>query len=147
MKARMSLNNAEPGIYKVMGKADELVDSFELDPKLKELVKLRASQINGCGYCVNYHSKEARKIGETEQRLYAVSAWRETPFFTEEERAVLRFTEEATNISNGGVTDKTFDEVLEIFGEQKTAQLLFIIVNTNGWNRLAISTHMVAEED
>ena len=147
MKARISIDNSEPKIYKVMGQADELVDSFEIDPKLKELVKLRASQINGCGYCVNYHSKEARKFGETEQRLYAVSAWWETPFFTENEQAILKFTEEVTNISKGGVSDETFNKVLKILGEQKTAQLLFLIVATNSWNRLAISTHMVAEEE
>ena len=147
MKTRMSINNAEPKIYKVMDKADELVVSFEIEPGLEELVKLRASQINGCGYCVNYHSKEARKLGETEQRLYAVSAWWETPFFTEEEQAIFEFTEEVTCISNGGVSDETFNKVLKILGEQKTAQLIFIIVTTNSWNRLAISTHMIAEED
>lgn len=147
MKARMNLNNSEPRIYKVMGKADELVDSFELDPIVKELVKLRTSQINGCGYCINYHSKEARKLGETEQRLYAISAWWETPFFTEEEHVILKFTEEVTNISHGGVSDNTFNRAVALLGEQKLAQLAYIITTTNTWNRLAISTHMVAAED
>ncbi|HKJ81621.1 MAG TPA: carboxymuconolactone decarboxylase family protein [Ignavibacteriaceae bacterium] len=147
MKVRMNLKNAEPVIYKLMVEADKSVDSFKLDPKVKELVKLRTSQINGCGYCVNYHSFEARKLGETERRLYAVNAWWETPFFSEEERAVLKFTEEVTNISHGGVSDNTFEIVLSLLGEQKLTQLLFVISTTNTWNRLAISTHMVAEED
>ncbi len=147
MISRINLKNAEPLIYKSMGNADTYIDSFNIDPKLKELVKLRTSQINGCGYCVNFHSKEARKLGETEQRLYSVCAWRETPFFSEEERAVLKFTEEVTNIYDGGVSDETFDNVMKLFGGEKIAQLLFIISTTNTWNRLAISTHMVAEED
>ncbi len=147
MISRINLKNAEPLIYKSMGDADKYVDRFNIDPKLKELVKLRVSQINGCGYCVNFHSKEARKLGETEQRLYSICAWQETPFFNEEERAVLKFTEEVTNIFDEGVSDETFDNIMKLLGGKKTAQLLFIISTTNTWNRLAISTHMVAEED
>jgi AhpD family alkylhydroperoxidase len=147
MKTRMSIKNVEPAIYKIMEKAEELMDSFDIEPKLKELVKLRTSQINGCGYCVNYHSKEAKKLGETEQRLYSVCTWWEVPFFSETEQAVLKFTEEVTNIFNGGVSDETFNLVVNKLGEQKTAQLIFIISTINTWNRLAISTHMIAEDD
>ena len=147
MKARMNINKNEPRIYEAMAEADNRIDNFELDPKLKELVRLRASQINGCGYCVNYHTQSALKMGETAQRLFAVSAWWETPFFTEEEQAVLKFTEEVTNISNHGVSDDVYDKTLQKLGKQKLAQLLFVIATINSWNRLAISTHMVAEYD
>jgi AhpD family alkylhydroperoxidase len=147
MKARMNIGEIEPLIYKAMAEADKQVNSFNLDPKLKELVKVRTSQINGCGYCINYHTNDARKLGEKEHKLYALSAWWETPFFTEEEQAALKLTEQVTNISISGVSDETFDKALEIFGEKKLAQLIFIIVTTNSWNRLAISTHMVAENE
>lgn len=147
MKARMNIGKVEPLIYKSMAIADREVESFNLEPKLKELVKIRTSQINGCGYCINYHSKDARKLGETEQRIYALSAWWETPFFSEEEQAALKLTEQVTNISKDGVEDEVFSKALKVFGELGIAQLIFIIVNTNSWNRLAISTHLVAEDD
>ncbi|MDF1613283.1 carboxymuconolactone decarboxylase family protein [Stygiobacter electus] len=147
MKQRMSIDTAEPTIYKVMAQADKLINEFDLDPKTKELIKIRVSQINGCGYCINYHTKDARKLGETEQRLYALSAWWETPFFSEEEHLILKLSEEITKISNGGVSDKVFEQALKMFGEQKLAQLIFIIITINSWNRLAISTHIVAEQD
>ncbi len=147
MKSRMSINDNEPRIYKVMSEADNLVDSFDLDPRLRELVKVRVSQINGCGYCINYHTKQARKLGETEKRLYALSAWWETPFFTDEERAALKFTDQVTLISNGGVSDDAFIEARKFLGEKKIAQLVFVICTTGTWNRIAISTHMVAEND
>jgi AhpD family alkylhydroperoxidase len=147
MKERMSINKAEPDIYKAMAASDNKVDSFELDPKLKELIRVRVSQINGCGYCINTHTKAALKIGETAQRLFAVSAWWETPFFTEEERAVLKLAEQVTNISKGGVSDEVFNNALNILGEQKLAQAIFVIITINSWNRIAISMHMVAETD
>lgn len=145
MKERMNINNAEPGIYKAMAASDNQVDSFPLDPKLKELIRIRVSQINGCGYCINTHTKDALALGETEQRLFALSAWWETPFFTEEERAVLRLAEQVTNISAGGITDEVYTHALNILGETKLAQALFVSVTINSWNRIAISMHMVAE--
>lgn len=147
MKERMNIDKAEPGIYKAMAASDSKVDSFQLDPKLKELIRVRVSQINGCGYCINTHTKDALKIGETTQRLFAVGAWWETPFFTEEERAVLKLAEEVTNISNGGVTDEVYNNALNILGETKLAQAIFTIITINSWNRIAISMHMVAEMD
>ena len=147
MKSRMNINNVEPSIYDTMSESDTRVDTFDLDPKLKELVRLRASQINGCGYCINYHTQNALKLGETPQRLFAVSAWWETPFFSEEEQAVFKLTEEVTNISNHGVSDEVYNKVLKLLGEKKLIQLVFTIVTINSWNRLAISTHMVAEKE
>lgn len=147
MTPRMSIKKIEPRIYEAMGAADKQIKAFGLDAKLVDLIKIRASQINGCGYCINMHSLEARKAGETEQRLYALSAWWETPFFTEEEQAVLKLTEAVTKISLGGVPDDVYNHALKMLGEQKLAQVIFVIVAINGWNRIAISTHMVAEKE
>jgi AhpD family alkylhydroperoxidase len=147
MKERMNINKAEPAIYKAMAAADNAVNSFNLDPKLKELIKVRVSQINGCGYCINAHTKDALKLGETVQRLFALSAWWETPFFTEEEQAVLRLTEQVTNISKEGVTDEVFANALNLLGEKKLAGVIFAIITINSWNRIAIPMHMVAESD
>src|SRR5712675_3270420 len=147
MKERMSIDKAEPGIYRAMAASDKQVDSFVLDAKLKELIRIRVSQINGCGYCVNTHTKDALKSGETTQRLFALSAWWETPFFTEEERVVLKLAEQVTNISKGGVTDETYNAALNLLGEKKMAEAIFTIVTINSWNRIAISVHMVAEMD
>ncbi|MEP6926729.1 MAG: carboxymuconolactone decarboxylase family protein [Ginsengibacter sp.] len=147
MKERMNIDNAEPGIYQAIAASDKKVESFELDAKLKELIRIRVSQINGCGYCINTHTKDALKTGETTQRLFALSAWWETPFFTEEERVVLKLAEQVTNISNGGVTDEAYNDALKILGEKKLAQVIFTSVTINSWNRIAISMHMVAEKD
>ena len=145
MKERMDINTAEPGIYKAMNEAEKQLSAFKLDKKLVELIKLRTSQINGCGYCVNLHSFDARKAGETEQRVFAVSAWWETPFFTEAERVALKLAEEVTRISEAGVREETFAEAKKYFNETEIAQLIFISVVINSWNRIAISMHMVAE--
>ena len=145
MKERMNINKAEPAIYKAMLVAEDTVQSFDLDPRLKELIRIRVSQINGCGYCINMHTKDALKIGETTQRLFALSAWWETPFFTEEEQAVLRLAEQVTLISTEGVTDEAFTNALSLLGEKKLADVIFTIITINGWNRIAIPMHMVAE--
>lgn len=143
----MNIGHAEPKIYKAMDAADRAIATFSLEPKLIQLIKLRASQINGCGYCINDHSKEARKAGEPEQRVFAVSAWWETPFFTDAERAALKLTEEVTRISEKGLSEDTYQQALHHFGETGVAQLIFTVVTINGWNRIAISMHMVAEKD
>jgi len=113
--------------------------------KYRELIKIRASQINGCAYCITMHTQEARKIGETEQRIYALSAWRESPLFSDEERAILAFTEEVTLIANGGVREKTFENMRLYFDDNTIAQILFQISQINTWNRIAVTTHMVFE--
>jgi AhpD family alkylhydroperoxidase len=145
MKERMKLDKAEPSIYKAMGAAENAIGRYSIEKNLLELVKLRASQLNGCGYCVNLHSRDARLAGESEQRVFAVSAWKETPFFTERERAAFQVTEEITMISREGLTDTTFGNARQHFSETELAQLIFTIVVTNSWNRLAISMHMVAQ--
>jgi len=147
MTERMNIDKAEPRIYKAMDAADRQIAAFDLDPRLVELVKLRASQINGCGYCVNTHSKDARKAGETEQRVFAIAAWWETPFFTLAEQAALKLTEEITRIGEGGLSEDTYQKAVQHFGNTGVAQLIFTIVTINSWNRIAISMHMIAEKD
>lgn len=110
-----------------------------LERSLIELVKMRASQLNGCAYCIDMHSKDARAAGETEQRLYGLSAWRETPFYTERERAALEWTEKLTLISTNDVPDALYERVRQQFGETELVNLTLVINTINSWNRLAIS--------
>ena len=114
-----------------------------LEAPLLDLVRMRSSQINGCAYCIDMHSKDARTEGETEQRLYALSAWRETPFFTERERAALAWTEALTLISESDVSDELFAETRKQFSESEIVALTLAIVAINGWNRFAISFRAV----
>ena len=109
-----------------------------LEMPLIELVKLRASQINGCAYCVDMHTKDARFAGETEQRLYAVSVWRDTPFFTPRERAALAWAEAVTELSRAGVSDELFAATREQFSEAELVALTMVVITINGWNRLAV---------
>ncbi|MFL5743158.1 MAG: carboxymuconolactone decarboxylase family protein [Niastella sp.] len=145
MKERMNIDAAEAGIYKAMNSAEKQISAFKIEKKLAELIKLRTSQLNGCGYCVNLHAQDARKAGETEQRVFAISAWWETPFFTESERAALKLAEEITRIQEAGLREDTFQNAKKYFSETEIAQLIFITTVTNSWNRIAISMHMVAE--
>jgi AhpD family alkylhydroperoxidase len=117
------------------------LDAADIDPKLRELVRLRASQLNGCAYCIDMHSKDARAIGETEQRLYALSAWRETGFYDARERAALAFCEAVVRMSETHVPREAFDEVAAVFNEKETAALLSLIVSINAWNTVGVSTH------
>jgi AhpD family alkylhydroperoxidase len=110
-----------------------------IDHSLVHLVKMRASQINGCAYCIDMHSKDARADGETEQRLYALDAWRETPFYTPRERAALAWTEALTNIRDGHVPDAAYEEARAEFGEEELVNLTMAVVAINGWNRIAIA--------
>ena len=114
-----------------------------LEPKLLELVKTRASQMNGCAYCIDMHTKDARAHGETEQRLFALSAWREAPFFTEKERAALQWTEAITDIQRGHAPDDVFEEVRKHFAEAELMNLTLAITTINAWNRIAIAFRVV----
>lgn len=145
MESRMKIKEVEPRVYEAMEAAEKIIRGFGMDQKFIELIKTRVSQINGCGYCINMHTKKARELGETEQRLYALSAWWETPFFSEEEQLALELAEEITMISSYGVSDSVYESAVEAFGEQKLAQLILLIITINGWNRIAISTHMLPE--
>jgi AhpD family alkylhydroperoxidase len=147
MTSRMSIKKEEPRIYKAMMEAENQLESFGLDPKISEMIRIRASQLNGCGYCINAHTQDARKAGESEQRIYALSAWWETPFFTEEEQIILKLTEELTHLTRNGVSDDVYNKAVSMMGKQKVAQVIFAIITINAWNRIAVSTHMVAEQD
>ncbi|MGZ3622790.1 MAG: carboxymuconolactone decarboxylase family protein [Ktedonobacteraceae bacterium] len=139
MEERVKYARAAPHGYRAMAALQDYVDDCGLEPLLLELVKMRASQINGCAYCIDMHSKDARAMGESEQRLYELSAWRETPFYTERERAALLWTEELTLISQSHVPDAIYNEVRQHFSEEELVNLTLAIVAINGWNRLAIS--------
>jgi AhpD family alkylhydroperoxidase len=120
-----------------------LDDAIELDPRLGELVRLRASILNGCAYCVDMHTKDARAGGETEQRLYAVATWTEAPFFDERERAALALTDAVTLVHDGHVPRGVYEAAAEQFEEAELAQLIWTIVAINAWNRVAVTTRML----
>lgn len=141
MSNRIKINITEPIAYKAMLALEQYTQSTELTPIQRELIKIRASQINGCAYCINMHTQDARKAGETEQRIYALTAWPETPFFDEQEKALLALTEEVTIIS-GKVSDATYTKAVEVLGEKLVAQAIMSIIVINAWNRIAISTAM-----
>jgi AhpD family alkylhydroperoxidase len=143
MKQRLEYAKVAPDAMKAMRELEKYVASSGLERSLYELVKTRASQINGCAYCLDMHTKDARKAGETEQRLYALSAWRETPFYTDRERAALEWTEALTLISQNDVPDSLYEHVHKFFDEQEMVALTMAIVAINGWNRLAISFRTV----
>ncbi len=116
------------------------LDHVGFEPRLRELVRIRASQINGCAYCVDTHTKDARALGESEQRIYALAVWRETPFFTERERAVLAFTETVTLVANTHVPVEAYDEVAAFLSPGEIGALLALIVTINAWNALAVAS-------
>ncbi len=139
MESRVNYRNVAPGALEAMLGLEHYAHSSGLEPSLLELVKTRASQINGCAYCLDMHTKDARAAGESEQRLYVLPAWREAPFYTERERAALAWTEAVTLISANDVPDALYEEVREHFSEKELVDLTLAIVAINGWNRLAIS--------
>ncbi len=125
--------------YQSLHRLSELVKESGLEPELLELVKMRASQINGCAFCIDMHSKDARRAGETEQRLYALSAWRETPFFTDRERGALALTEAVTLVAETHVPRAVIDEAATHFSADELTKLVYAIIEINAWNRLAIT--------
>ncbi len=122
------------------GASTKELDRVDVDPRLRELVRIRASQLNGCAYCIDMHTKDARAIGETEQRIYALPAWHETPFFTARERAALAFTESVTLVANDHVPAESYAAVAAEFSDDEVAALLSLIVVINAWNALSVAT-------
>ena len=143
MKARLNYAEKAPKALKAMQSLEKYVHESGLERPLFELVKTRASQINGCAYCIDMHTKDARKAGETEQRLYALNTWRETPFYTERERAALEWTEALTLISENSIPDTLYEATRKHFNEEEIVFLSIAIIAINGWNRLAISFRTV----
>lgn len=133
------LDPAFHGVVNAMCGLEAPLRNSGLEPTLRELVKTRASQINGCAYCIDMHTKDARALGESEQRLYALNAWRETPFYTDRERAALEWTEQLTLIAGKDVPDDLYARMRAHFSEEEIAKLTLAVVQINGWNRLAIA--------
>ncbi len=125
--------------YETLARLSATVKGSGLEPSLLELVKMRASQVNGCAYCIDMHSKDARASGETEQRLYALDAWREVAFFTERERAALAFTEAVTLVADTHVPQRVLDDAAKQFSRDELSKLLYAVIEINAWNRLAIT--------
>ncbi|WP_342330939.1 carboxymuconolactone decarboxylase family protein [Pedobacter sp. FW305-3-2-15-E-R2A2] len=142
MKTRINIAKVEPTGYNAILGLEKFIESTPLTRTHKELIKIRASQINGCAFCIDMHTKEARKAGETEQRIYALNAWRETPFFSEEEQAILALTEEVTLISHH-VSDETYEQAEKVLGETYLAQVILAIITINAWNRIGIATKLM----
>jgi AhpD family alkylhydroperoxidase len=143
MKARIDVTHVNPGIIQAMLGLERQVRQAGFDHRLLDLVRMRASQINGCAYCLDMHSKDARAAGETEQRLYGLNAWRETPYYSARERAALEWTEALTLVADTGVPDDVYDRVREQFSEDELVHLSLAIVAINGWNRLNIAARTV----
>lgn len=143
MTKRILIKDIEPEAYKAMMVLENYTKTIQLNPLFIELIKIRASQINGCAYCLDMHTETAIKIGESVRRIFALSVWKESLLFTEEERAILQLTDEVTSISIHGVTDETYNRVVNCFDEKKTAQIIMQIVLINSWNRIAVSTKMI----
>lgn len=139
MKPRMNFYQAAPDTIKALSALESHIQSTGLEKSLIELVKIRASQLNGCAYCINMHTEDARKRGETEQRIYLLSAWRESPLYTDRERAALAWTEAVTLISQTHAPDDVYARVRAEFSEEETVNLTMLIATINAWNRLAIS--------
>jgi AhpD family alkylhydroperoxidase len=146
MSNRIVLGKVAPGAYKAMIAFDKYLETTRLTGTHKDLIKIRASQINGCAFCIDMHTRDARAIGETEQRIYALNAWRETPFFTPEERAILALTEEVTLIHQH-VADKTYNEAAALFDEEYLGQIITAAIVINAWNRVGIATGMQPAAD
>jgi len=145
MEKRVNIQQTLPDAYKAMYALSAVINKGEISPIHKHLIKVRASQINSCAYCINMHTKEALKIGETQQRLFLLSAWRETDLFTEEEKAVLELTEEVTLLHQHGLSDSTYKQAQKYFTEESIGAMIMSIVLINAWNRIAVSTHMIPE--
>ncbi len=139
MSQRLSYSKIAPQGVDLLRQLDSYTKASGLEPDLLELVKLRASQINSCAYCIDMHTKDARSRGESEQRLYGVTAWREAPFYSERERAALAWTESLTNISQDQVPDEVYEQARKHFSEKELVDLTLAVIAINGWNRLAIS--------
>src|SRR6202522_694410 len=141
---RLDFDTYAAGFSRAMAHLDQAatreLDRADVDPRLRELIRIRASQLNGCAYCIDMHTKDARAIGETEQRIYGLAAWQETPYFTPRERTALAFTETVTRLSDTHVPDQAYQDVAVEFSSQEIAALVSLIVTINAWNAISVST-------
>jgi AhpD family alkylhydroperoxidase len=141
---RLDIDSHAPGFARALAHLDNAatkqLDAVDFDHRLRELIRIRASQLNGCAYCIDMHTKDARAAGETEQRIYALPAWRETPFFSARERAALAFTEAVTLLAQTHVPAEAFDEVAAVYSPDEIAALVSLITVINAWNTVGVST-------
>lgn len=142
MEVRLTYSQVNPEALQTMLKLEGFIKTSGLDAKLYEVIKIRASQINGCAYCIDMHTRDLRNMGETQQRIDLLTAWREAPFYSDKERAVLELTETVTRISENGVPQAVYEKVREHFDEKEYVVLIMAINTINAWNRIAISTGM-----
>jgi AhpD family alkylhydroperoxidase len=142
MKTRLNYEQVAPGVYDAMDGLDRYIQNCGIERPLVLLVQLRASQINGCAYCLDMHWKDLRAAGENEQRLYSLDAWRECPYYSERERAALAWTESVTLVAGGHVPDSVYDEVRPRFSEKELADLTLAVAGINAWNRLSIAARL-----
>lgn len=142
MTTRIDIAKIQPTALSAMLSIESYLSSVNLSAELKELIKIRASIINQCAYCIQMHVPEAEKAGIESQKLFALAAWKESPLFNATERAVLALTDEMTLIANDGVSDKSYQEALEVLGEEQLAQAMMQIIMINAWNRFALATQM-----
>jgi AhpD family alkylhydroperoxidase len=140
---RLDYMKVAPGAYRAMAGLEHYLRESGLEESLLHLIKLRASQINGCAYCIDMHWKDLKAIGESDQRLYELNAWEESPFYSERERAALAWTEAVTRVAESHVPDEIYEKVSEQFAEKELADLTLAIATINAWNRLAISARTV----
>ena len=147
MSARLNIATVDAAAYKAMLGLEGYLQKTSLSPIQKELIKIRASQINSCAFCLDMHTKDAVKYGETPQRIFILSAWKEAKeLFTEEEQALLAMTEEVTLISQNGLTEETYQKAKSVFNDNQIAEIIMAIVTINAWNRIAVSTHLPIEK-
>jgi AhpD family alkylhydroperoxidase len=141
---RLDFDSFAPGFSRAMSHLDQAatseLDKAQIDPRLRELIRIRASQLNGCAYCIDMHTKDARAIGETEQRIYGLAAWAEAPYFTARERAALAFTEAVTRLADTHVPEQAYSDVAGEFSPQEIGALVSLIVAINAWNAIAVTT-------
>jgi AhpD family alkylhydroperoxidase len=142
MEQRVNIEKAKPEAWKAMYNLSGVLNRSSLSPIQKHLITMRTSQINSCAFCINMHTQEALHSGETQQRLFLLSAWRETNLFTEEEKAILALVEEVTLINQGGVSDKTYNQAEKFFSPETIGDIIMLTILMNAWNRIAVSTHM-----
>lgn len=142
MEKRININEVEPQAYKAMYALEGYLATTQLSKTHKELIKIRASQINGCAFCIDMHTKDALKNGETTQRIFLLNVWRETDLFSEEEKLILSITEEVTLIHDKGLSSETYKKAEQFFDKNRIAQIIMAIAIINAWNRIAVSTHL-----
>lgn len=143
MEKRINIHTVAPLAYKAMLGLESYLAQVEISKTIKELVKIRASQINNCAYCLAMHTKDALKYGESAERIFILSAWHEAEtFFTEEEKVALKMTEEITQISQQGLSNETYKRALKVFTEKQISEIIITVVTINAWNRIAVSTHL-----